>query len=89
MKKNQKKQLVLDVLLVVMFTIVIGMNLNLKNITPMTILSIVAVTVMIGLLTFKVEKKQLKAIDMDDAYLILRNAVFLCVIVILLLQYIG
>lgn len=89
MEKNQKKQLIADVICIVLFTAVVAMNLKLKNINAMVIIGLLLAVVVIGLLTYKVAEKHIKESGMDKAYLILRNTASLCLLVIMLLEYIG
>ena len=89
MEKSQKKQLVADIICIIAFTVTVGLNLKLKNTNGIVVISLLIVVSMIEVLTFKVAKKQMKEKGMDDAYLILRNIAILCLLVIILLEYIG
>lgn len=89
MEKSQKKQLVADIICIIAITVAIAFNMKLKNLSVLVIISLLVVTVLIGALTYTIAKKQLKGKGMDDAYLILRNAAILCLLVFMLLEYIG
>ena len=89
MEKSQKKQLIADVICIVLFTAVVAMNLKLKNVNAMVIIGLLIAVAVIGLLTYKVAEKHIKESGMDNAYLILRNTASLCLLVIMLLEYIG